>query len=144
MGVKGFYLTVDVTLAISLALVVLMALSYSVMSQIAPRSGDLIDYKYTESIAYSLKNSGAIENAVNYMDLGNVDAAETEVRAAIGRLGVKGKYHATINTYNAAGDQNYSIDVANGRVSEKSITVNVAFRTNSTNPFGFLRMRWGG
>lgn len=123
---------IDVTIASGLAIIIVMLLLITFGN--IPRS-DIVNvgnYKHAESILYSFKHDGTLQQAVEYIDGGNEGEARGLIVSEFARLNLP--FHPTIvlETYDNSMNEVHTVVIQKGPAVKEKYIVTLPFRPNST------------
>lgn len=132
MNQKGFYMIIDVSIAASLTLMIVIMLIASYMNMPGSGMTRLCNYKKAESALYSMKYAGEINAIAYWLDQGNYIAASTIARNALtsNNIGLNSKL--VLKAYGENMTLLHSFESQSGPLGKNRIAVSLPMRVNST------------
>lgn len=131
-GCKGFYMSIDITIASGIAILILITLLITFSNIPGSDVVDLANYKLAESALYSLKHDGTLDQVIGQLD----DATEGKaIGTAVSRLAQYNlPLHPTlkIRTYDNTMTLIHSFKAQKGPSTDRKYAVSMAYKPNGT------------
>lgn len=143
-GSRGFYLTLDISVAVGLSMLIILLLVVSLVNQ--PRSAmiDAAGYKLAESSLYTLENAGDLDKVVQFLDNNNTNQAYKWASGAMNGLGLTMNARLVIVTYDANGALTHSFAAENGPTGNRAYAISIPFAPNkSPSKYGIATLVMG-
>lgn len=129
---RGFYLSIDITLAVGIALVILVVLLITFANIGRSDMVSLASYKQGESALYTMKHHGVLTSIVEKVDAGNVSEARALALSELGSYGLPMNAMLTIGEYDSSMAPSGTFHVQAGPVGRRAYAISLPFKPNST------------
>ena len=129
---RGFYLSMDITLATGIALAILVVLLLTFANLSGSDAINLASYKQGESALYTMKHDGTLSAAVAMEDAGNATGARALVLSELSNYGLPMNALLNIREYDGSMGAAGSFSVQTGPVGQRAYAMAIPFKPNST------------
>jgi hypothetical protein len=142
---KGFYLTLDVALAASLAIIIVVTLVLTVSRLPQGEWTDLAGYKTAESTLWMMKHDGRLNTLVAKIDTGNSSGATADAVAMLNDMKLPTNSRLEIVTYDSNMNLVASANYTTGNVRNiRAFAASLPFKpASNASKWGIARLYVG-
>ncbi|MCD6522577.1 MAG: hypothetical protein J7K68_02425 [Candidatus Diapherotrites archaeon] len=133
---RGYYLTVDVTIATAFAIIAISMILITLLSAPASNYEKVGTQRFGESLLYTLKNDGALTQIVQLLDNGHVQQGKAYIIPKMKRFGMNYDMRLEIKTYDSSMNSVHNFTINYGTLKKESFSASLAFKPDS-NPSKF-------
>ena len=141
---RGFYMSIDISLAVALTMIILILLTISISNVRASLMPEVAAYKAGESAMYMLKHDGTLDYMAQQLDAHKKGQAQSAAIKALHAYNLPLNMQLTLTTYDANMAAQDSILVRQGSVKEKAFGLSMPVALNGTvSKYGIVNLEVG-